>query len=141
MDEYIKKEDAFDVACAECEAGTFYDIPSKIRGIPSADVVTRDCYDRILWENDTMRQQLADIGKAFAEKMDDVVERRHGKWIGIPHKTVSKRNRTIHSMVYICPLCRYSNGRHKSNFCPNCGADMREESEDIPMEYFESGGI
>ena len=25
------------------------------------------------------------------------------------------------------------------NFCPNCGADMREP-EDIPMEYFESGG-
>lgn len=54
----------------------------------------------------------------------DVVERKHGKWIGIPHKTISKRNRTVHSMVYICPLCRYSNGRHKSNFCPNCGARM-----------------
>jgi hypothetical protein len=25
-----------------------------------------------------------------------------------------------------------------TNFCPNCGADMREE--DIPIEYFESGG-
>lgn len=25
------------------------------------------------------------------------------------------------------------------NFCPNCGAEMREP-EDIPMEYFESGG-
>jgi hypothetical protein len=24
-------------------------------------------------------------------------------------------------------------------FCPECGADMREP-EDIPMEYFESGG-
>ena len=55
----------------------------------------------------------------------DVVERKHGKWIGIPHKTVSKRNRVIHSMMYICSACRYSNGRHKSNFCPDCGADMR----------------
>ena len=26
------------------------------------------------------------------------------------------------------------------NFCPNCGADMRGESDDIPNEYFESGG-
>lgn len=25
------------------------------------------------------------------------------------------------------------------NFCPNCGADMRDD--DIPIEYFESGGI
>lgn len=59
----------------------------------------------------------------------DVVERKHGKWIGIPHKTVSKRNRTIHSMMYICPLCRHSNGRHKSNFCPNCGARMEGDGE------------
>jgi hypothetical protein len=43
-----------------------------VKEIPAADVVTRDCYERILWENDIMRQQLADIGKAFAEKMDDV---------------------------------------------------------------------
>lgn len=26
------------------------------------------------------------------------------------------------------------------NYCPNCGADMRRPEDDIPMEYFESGG-
>ena len=26
-------------------------------------------------------------------------------------------------------------------FCKWCGADMRGESDDIPIEYFESGGI
>ena len=65
--------------------------------------------------------------QTYYEEAEAVSISPHGKWIGIPHKTVSKRNRTIHSMVYICPLCRYSNGRHKSNFCPNCGADMRAE--------------
>jgi len=28
-----------------------------------------------------------------------------------------------------------------TNFCPNCGAEMREEHKDIPMEYFENVGI
>lgn len=32
----------------------------------------------------------------------------------------------------------YRKERNESNFCPNCGADMRE---DIPIEYFENGGI
>lgn len=27
-----------------------------------------------------------------------------------------------------------------ANYCPNCGADMRGENDDIPIEYFESGG-
>ena len=40
--------------------------------VPAADVVARDCYDRILAENDTMRKQLAQIGKKPGDKMDDV---------------------------------------------------------------------
>lgn len=57
----------------------------------------------------------------------DVVERKRGEWFD--RGSLS---------------CRCSNCGCKStkefNFCPHCGADMRDDY-DIPMEYFESGGI
>lgn len=54
----------------------------------------------------------------------DVQEVRHGKWIGYPSITISKRRRTIQSIIYKCSCCGKSNGRAKSLFCPNCGALM-----------------
>lgn len=39
------------------------ELSDKVYCLPAADVVARDCYDRILAENDTMREQLAQIGK------------------------------------------------------------------------------
>ena len=54
-------------------------------------------------------------------------ERKKGKWINI-----REGNRAD------CDQCGQS-GRAWMNFCFDCGADMREP-EDIPMEYFESGG-
>ena len=38
----------------------------------------------------------------------------------------------------ICSNCNFKQKAGELNFCPNCGADMRE---DIPIEYFENGGI
>lgn len=71
-------------------------------------------------------------------------QRKKGKWID-----------TTQGDHYKCSCCgtraafwfneENSSGWEKdmsewlSDFCPNCGADMREP-EDIPMEYFESGG-
>lgn len=40
---------------------------------------------------------------------------------------------------YFCSECGFEIEKTAYNYCPNCGADMREP-EDIPMEYFESGG-
>lgn len=42
-------------------------------------------------------------------------------------------------IVFECSECGEKIDCEPSNFCPNCGAEMREP-EDIPMEYFESGG-
>lgn len=46
---------------------------------------------------------------------------------------------------HVCSICgqeTWTNDlgeEYLSDFCPHCGADMRHE--DIPMEYFENGGI
>ena len=37
----------------------------------------------------------------------------------------SARGRRIQYKTYTCDVCGKSNGRHKSNFCPNCGAKMK----------------
>ena len=46
---------------------------------------------------------------------------------------------------HVCSICGQEpladdlGEEYLSYFCPHCGADMRHE--DIPMEYFENGGI
>ena len=46
-------------------------------------------------------------------------ERKTGRWIEKPH---------VHGVAY-CSLCDYELHTNDTNFCPNCGADMREEKE------------
>lgn len=57
----------------------------------------------------------------------DVVEVKHGEWIvnaQCNHKPYRYKNPEMW-VTYKCSECGYSNGRKKSNYCPNCGADMR----------------
>lgn len=51
-------------------------------------------------------------------------ERKKGEWI--PHKSIFGG---LGERVYTCDQCSYNIGFHTENFCPNCGADMREEGE------------
>ena len=37
----------------------------------------------------------------------------------------SQRGRTIIYKTFTCDRCGKSNGRHKTNYCPNCGAKMK----------------
>ena len=47
----------------------------------------------------------------------DDVERKRGKWLDI-------------SDGWKCPICHEKNDYSKRfNFCPNCGADMREKDD------------
>lgn len=92
---------------------------NKMLDTSTADVVERSAYDQVRWERDTAIEQLRSIGKGFGETMDDVVERKRGKWI---------RESLVTDYPYKCSACKkYSRARY--DFCPSCGADMRENGE------------
>lgn len=64
-------------------------------------------------------------------------ERKKGHWIRHPEQRNIFNGKTIE-----CSECheKYTVRYVEDElFCRHCGADMREP-EDIPMEYFESGG-
>ena len=68
----------------------------------------------------------------------DVQEIRHGKWI---YK--GNRGRFPACECSVCGNVENADWAvlgDNVNYCPNCGAKMDLE-EDIPMEYFENGGI
>lgn len=70
-----------------------------------------------------------DHGESYSPDMSkiptaDVVEVRHGEWISKDCISKSKRGRTIHYSTYKCSVCEKWNGRHKENYCSNCGAKM-----------------
>lgn len=66
--------------------------------------------------------------------MPTIEERKTGKWIIY---TVSM----LDGEDCKCPECGQTSCAPYWHFCPNCGLKMEgAEPEDIPMEYFESGG-
>lgn len=54
---------------------------------------------------------------------------KHGRWLSekCNHKPCRIKN-PDKWVVYKCSSCGYSNGRKQSNYCPNCGAKMEEET-------------
>lgn len=84
MDEYISRKAAIEGLPAEAlernldsvmtdDAHRYHRAAERvIAGVPAADVVSRDAFNRILAENDDMRAQLAQIGKKPGDSMDDV---------------------------------------------------------------------
>lgn len=51
--------------------------------------------------------------------------RSQGEWVVTYYTTTSKRGRVIANAKHVCPKCKHSNGRKRSNYCPNCGAKMK----------------
>ena len=55
----------------------------------------------------------------------DVVERKKGKWICYPKASRSVKSTAVH----IFPVCSECGREYPvTNYCPNCGADMRGET-------------
>lgn len=76
-------------------------------------MLTLNNWQPIMWSN--IKRAISAIPAA------DVREEKRGKW---QSKTAAYGNYEMH----ICPFCE-SSYLFKHNFCPNCGADMREETE------------
>lgn len=120
MDEYIKREDALSVAYKigkkEYDWGNVSNaaivmvVEGYLRAVPAADVVEADECERAYakgWE----------YGERAAES-----RRKRGEWVDM-----IVENGTHWKVCSICHAPSPRNGR--DNFCPNCGADMREESD------------
>ena len=112
--EYIERDQAIRAVCdcrphscnfeTDCAMGC-QDVQALIK-IPAADVVTRDCYDRLLAENDELRKERPV---------------RHGRWI---IKTIRGEKRTV------CSECLSETGTcYEENYCPNCGAKMDKDGD------------
>lgn len=80
----------------------------------------------IVFHNSGIYEVSVDGNRTIVSK---VPERKTGKWID------GKCNQCGNH----APFWSMASTYYESKFCPDCGAKM-EESEDIPMEYFESGG-
>ena len=126
--EYISLDEVIEIATSYCpdddgtceKAGTdLREMLDEIEAIPPADVVSRDCYDRILAENDTMRKQLAQIGKNPGDKMDDVLPVVRAHWI---------YHEDDYGDYYECSNCHDEYVVYEGDMCwkrcPTCGAEM-----------------
>ena len=100
-----------------------------IDSAPTADVVEKEQYDRLL-ENATI------ISEALNKYQNaDVVERKRGKWIikdnpgtGWYRVTCSECGEDVTSVIPVIGF--FPNAKPIWNFCPDCGSDNREETED-----------
>lgn len=81
--------------------------------------------------------------RSLAEKLTEFSstesERKKGRWIDVTERKGKWQITSIKGETWgVCSNCGFKQKAGELNFCPNCGADMRE---DIPIEYFENGGI
>jgi hypothetical protein len=92
------------------------------------DCISRQAaIDRATKEHDFFRGAVTVSDKARRDELLNVMcwlgelppaqpERIKGRWIEKPH---------VHGVAY-CSLCDYELHTNDTNFCPNCGAEMRE---------------
>ena len=85
------------------------------------------------WKSDWWEGE-EDVSLLDFFSVSDAERMKMGKWI--PHKEISREyiGTVLMYVTYdywFCDNCNYrvENGQPMYNFCPNCGADMREEDK------------
>ena len=103
----------------------------------SADYVAREALRDALYEADAITMKgVAIINQFPAADVRPVVR---GKWEDVfvrDYSTNINGGMELHVASMFCPICHrwhnevyhYGNPTETAHFCPNCGADMREES-------------
>lgn len=99
--------------CRACDIGDMLD---AVEDYPAADVVARDCYDRLLAENDELRKERPV---------------RHGRWVDAEGNLVpwDEKNENCPLNSAFCSVCGdwlTASDEYPTigNYCPNCGAKM-----------------
>lgn len=110
MTELVKLADNLIAALPTSFYGGIMAVRGGLASLPAADVVARDCYDRLLAENDELRKERPV---------------RHGRWVVIAEFT---------DCVYAqCDQCKitqvFYHNKPLTNYCPNCGAKMDGDGE------------
>lgn len=57
------------------------------------------------------------------------VKRKKGTWVAVENPNYSPFDCSSEK-ISVCSVCGYAREQHDFNYCPNCGADMREENTD-----------
>ena len=121
-DEYIKRKD---IVSALWIALYAYEDKTEKQFKEDPNLETGEWFDHRIFVQACHAECLEEV---LAIPSADVEEVKYGKWVENSRTSISERHRQIHYSIYKCSICNHANGRYKSNFCPNCGADMREES-------------
>ena len=88
--------------------------------IDEAPTVEQKYYERVVANVTFDRDQLNEIvEKAKAEVLESI-KIPHGEWEVLPPSV------GYPEPIYVCPFCDWGTDEN-SNFCPRCGADMRQE--------------
>ena len=104
MSDYIKREDAINELCNNCNVGI---------------IEYGEC--RYMFNGECKEARgIKDLPSA------DVVERKSGEWLECGIDCILSEEGDYENIVtmYVCSECD-SDYLERSNFCPNCGADMR----------------
>ena len=91
-----------------------------LKRIPLKDLSDGRGLCRVIFEDD-FKRAIKKIPKGI---IVDVAPLRHGRWI--------EKEKYTFGVLYDCSICdnRILDNGHSWNYCPNCGADMRGDSDE-----------